>query len=52
MSVATDLLQRPTRAAPEPEWPTDWGAVAGWGGIAVAVLLAGVALVVSLRRRP
>ena len=51
LSVAVDLLDEPTWDAPEPDWPTDWGALAWRTGLAAVALLAGVALVVSLRRR-
>lgn len=48
LSVATDLLTRPARELPEPDWPTDWARVATWAGVGAAVLLA---LLVRWRRR-
>lgn len=48
LSLATDLLARPTREMPEPDWPTDWARVAGWGAGAAAAFSLGGWL---LRRR-
>ena len=51
LSVATDLLAGPTREAPAPDWPTDWGAIALRGVLVVAALLVGCAFVLVVRRR-
>lgn len=45
-TFATDLLAEPTREFPAPDWPPDWGAVAGY---AVVTALAGAVLLVGLR---
>lgn len=50
VSLATNLLSRPTRDFPAPDWPTDWSLVATWaaGGV---LALGGVLLLVRARRR-
>lgn len=53
LSVATGLVDSPTRAYPEPDWPTDWGAVtlrATWAAVALFLLVL-VGLTVRRRRR-
>lgn len=52
LSLATDLLKRPTREMPEPDWPTDWPAVAGWTAGAAAILGAGWFVVRRRRSAP
>lgn len=51
LSLATGLLDRPSRDFPAPEWPTDWPRVGGWvAGVVAVLLVAGLWL--RLRRRP
>ena len=50
ISVATDLLGRPTRDYPAPDWPTDWTRVGLWLRLS-ALILVPSALLVWVRRR-
>ncbi len=52
LSLATELLDAPTRAAPVPDWPLDWarvGALGALGGAGALVLAAGL---LARSRRP
>jgi hypothetical protein len=38
LSLATDLLARPTREFPQPDWPLDWPVTLAWGGSGLLAL--------------
>lgn len=41
LSVATDLLGRPTREFREPAWPIDWSRMLTWTGVGAGVVVVG-----------
>jgi hypothetical protein len=52
LSLATDLLDRPTRDFPEPDWPTDWPVALAWVGSGLLTLVLVALWARSYRRVP
>jgi hypothetical protein len=50
LSLATGLLDRPTRDFPEPDWPTDWPVTLAWTGSGLLTLVIGALWSRSYRR--